>query len=211
MKFLQINLHHSKAATAALCQQLVEGRADIALIQEHGRIRGLNNTGGTVYSVVPTNNARSFIYIRNHVNPLPLLEIASTDTTAVRITHPYREGIKELVVASVYLPYDSDEPPPTKELRDIKDYCFSRKKQRIIGCDANVHHILWGSTDTNPRGESLIEFPVSSNLNILNHGNEPTFVVCNRKEVTDLTLRTNNIGNLVSNWYVSDKPSLSRP
>jgi hypothetical protein len=50
---------------------------------------------------------------------------------------------------------------------------------------------------------------VSSNLNILNHGNEPTFVVCNRKEVIDLTLRTSKIGNLVSDWHVSGEPSLS--
>jgi hypothetical protein len=54
-----------------------------------------------------------------------------------------------------------------------------------------------------------MEFVVSSNLNILNHGNEPTFVVCNRKEVIALTLGTNNILNLVSNCLVSDEPSLS--
>jgi hypothetical protein len=54
-----------------------------------------------------------------------------------------------------------------------------------------------------------MEFLVSSNLNILNHGNEPTFVVCNKKEVIDLTLGTNNIANLVSNWHVADEPSLS--
>jgi hypothetical protein len=65
------------------------------------------------------------------------------------------------------------------------------------------------STGTNPRGESLTEFLVSSNLNILNHGKEPTFEVCNRKEVIDLTLLRTNIGNLVSNWHVSDEPSLS--
>jgi hypothetical protein len=92
---------------------------------------------------------------------------------------------------------------------DIIDYCQSRKKQLIVECDANAHHILGGSTGTNPRGESLMEFLVSSNLNILNQGNEPTFVVCNRKEVIDLTLGTNKIGNLVSNWHVSDEPSLS--
>jgi hypothetical protein len=33
-KFVQINLHHSKGATAALRQQLTEGKADVALIQE---------------------------------------------------------------------------------------------------------------------------------------------------------------------------------
>jgi hypothetical protein len=42
-------------------------------------------------------------------------------------------------------------------------------------------------------GESLMEFLVSLNLNILNHGNEPTLVFCNRREVIDLTLGTNKI------------------
>jgi hypothetical protein len=54
-----------------------------------------------------------------------------------------------------------------------------------------------------------MEFLVSSKLNILNQGNELTFVVCNRKEVIDLTIGTNKIGNLVSNWHVSGEPSLS--
>jgi hypothetical protein len=54
-----------------------------------------------------------------------------------------------------------------------------------------------------------MEFLVSSNLNILNRRNELAFVVCNRKEVIELTLGTNKIGNLVSNWHASDEPSLS--
>jgi hypothetical protein len=40
-------------------------------------------------------------------------------------------------------------------MRYITDHCQSRKKQLIVGCDANAHHILWGSTGTNPRVESL--------------------------------------------------------
>jgi hypothetical protein len=138
-----------------------------------------------------------------------LLELCSRDTTTVRITYTYRGWRKELIVASAYLPYDSDEPPPTNKKRNIIDYCCNRNKELIIGCDANAHHILCGSTGTNPRGESLMESLVSSNLNILNHSNEPTFVVCNRKEVIDLTIGTTNIGNLVSNWHVYDEPALS--
>jgi hypothetical protein len=34
-------------------------------------------------------------------------------------------------------------------------------------------------------------------------------VLCNRKEVTDLTLGTNKIANLVSNWHISDELSSS--
>jgi hypothetical protein len=94
-------------------------------------------------------------------------------------------------------------------VKDIIDYCCSRKKQLIIGYDANAHHTAWGSTGVDPRGESLMEYLVSLNLNILNHGNEPAFVVSNRTEVTDLTLGTNKIANLVSNWHVSDETTLS--
>jgi hypothetical protein len=57
------------------------------------------------------------------------------------------------------------------------DYCHSRKKQLIIGCDASAHHTLWGSTGRNPRGKSLMEFLVRSKLNIINRGNESIFVV----------------------------------
>jgi hypothetical protein len=99
------------------------------------------------------------------------------EATTVRITYTYGEGSKDIIVPSVYLPYDSDEPPPTKEMRGILDYCYSWKKQLIIGCDENAHHTMWGSTGINIRLESFMEFLVSSNLNVLSHGNEPTIVV----------------------------------
>jgi hypothetical protein len=54
-----------------------------------------------------------------------------------------------------------------------------------------------------------MEYLVSTNLNILNKGNKPTFVISNRKEVIDLTLRTDKTGDLVTNWHVSDEISLS--
>jgi hypothetical protein len=118
LKCLQINLHHSKEATAVLCQQLAKGKADVALIQEpwlyKGQIRGLTNTGGTIYSAATSNNIRSCIYIRSLINALPLLEFGSKDTT-VRIIYAYGGVHGELIVTSAYLPYDSDEPPPNKE------------------------------------------------------------------------------------------------
>jgi hypothetical protein len=111
---------------ATLCQQLTEGKADVALIQEpwicRGQIRGLTNSGRTIYSVAPENNARSYTYVRNHINALPLLEFCSGDATMVRITYTYGGGSEELIVASAYLPYDSYEPLPTKEVRDITDH-----------------------------------------------------------------------------------------
>jgi hypothetical protein len=80
--------------------------------------------------------------------------------------------------------------------------------QLIVGCDANAHHIIWSSMDINPRGECLMEYLVSTDHNILNKDNKPTFVISNRK-VIDLTLGTDKIGDLVTNWHVSDEISLS--
>jgi hypothetical protein len=50
------------------------------------------------------------------------LEHCSRDVTVVRMTYTCGGNWEELVIASAYLPYDSDEPPPTKELRDVIDY-----------------------------------------------------------------------------------------
>jgi splicing factor 45 len=57
---------------------------------------------------------------------------------------------RELIVTSAYLPYDSDKPPPSKASREVVDYCNRNKLQLIVGCDANAHHIIWGSMDINP-------------------------------------------------------------
>jgi hypothetical protein len=88
----------------------------------------------------------------------------------------YMSGVsqKELIFTSAYLPYDKQGPPPTKETREAINYCSSRRKQLIIGRDANAPSIIWVSTGTNPRGESLTQYLVSSNMNILNQSNKST-------------------------------------
>jgi hypothetical protein len=53
-----------------------------------------------------------------------------------------------------------------------------------------------------------MEYLVGSNLSILNQSNEPTSVISNRKEVIGLTLGTDKIGDLVTNWHVSDEISV---
>jgi hypothetical protein len=52
--------------------------------------------------------------------------------------------------------------------------------------------------DINPRCESLMEFMVNTNLNILKKCNEPNFLNVRRRQVIYLTLGTTLVGNLVS-------------
>ena len=58
----------------------------------------------------------------------------------------------------------------------------------IVGTDANAHHIIWGSFDINPRGEDLLAYCASADLNFCNVSNKPTFRSKTREEVLDLTL-----------------------
>jgi hypothetical protein len=47
-----------------------------------------------------------------------VLEPCSRDVTTVRLSFNGGGSIRELIVTSAYLPYDLDEPPPSRELRD---------------------------------------------------------------------------------------------
>ena len=193
--------------------KLTMGKIDIALIQEpwvnKGLIKGFSKVGGIIIS--PTNEyiPRTCIYVRNIVNAMPLLEFCSRDLTTAKIILKKEGHQQEIFVVSAYLPFDSTEPPPSTEMKRVIDYCIQNNKKLVIGCDANAHHIIWGSTGNNRRGENLLEYLVSKKLSILNLGNEPTFVTTTRREVIDITLGTNNIEDLVEDWHVSNEPSMS--
>jgi hypothetical protein len=64
-KFIQINLHHSRAVMVLLCQQIVKAVNDVALIQEPwvygNHIWGLCNRRGALLSVGPATVARPCI------------------------------------------------------------------------------------------------------------------------------------------------------
>jgi hypothetical protein len=66
-----------------------------------------------------------------------------------------------------------------------------------------------GRSDINPRGDSLLEYLASLTFGVLNLNNEPTSEPSNWKEVTEMTLWTNEIEIHVRNCHISDEPSSS--
>ena len=58
----------------------------------------------------------------------------------------------------------------------------------IAGTDENAHRTIWGSSNMNPRGEDLLAYCVSADLNFCNVGNKPIFRTNTREEILDLTL-----------------------
>ena len=49
-----------------------------------------------------------------------------------------------MLLQHTVLPYNMDEQPPLKEMRNIIDYCRGRGKQ-LIDCDINECYVLWGA------------------------------------------------------------------
>ena len=114
-----------------------------------------------------------------------------------------------MVVCSAYLPFEPEDPPPTREFEELVRYCEEKKLYLIIECDSNCHYKDWGSTNCNDRGEALLEFLNSTNLEILNQGNDSTF--CNSRilEVIDITLGSVGLMESIKGWEVSSESSLS--
>ena len=213
MRVIQINLQHSKAATAVLQNQLLNDQVDIALIQEpyivRGRVRGLEAKGVNVFYDSAPEAPRTCIAFNNDLKLQPLLEYSSKDLTTVSLMTEGGECGGEICVSSAYLPYDSVEPATNSLLDRLTKSCLHNHKQLIVGMDANAHNTVWGSSDTNARGELLIEYLSANNLIILNRGNVPTFFNGRRSEVIDITVGTQLVGELIEDWKVSDEPSLS--
>ena len=138
-----------------------------------------------------------------------LLGFCSRDLAAVLIKYTEDGAERWLVVCSAYLSYDSEDPPPSRELEELVQYCENKNLFLIVGCDPNAHHTAWAGTNSNDRGEALVEFLNSSNLEILNQGNESTFCSGSRQEVIDITLGSFGLLASITGWEVSSEPSLS--
>jgi hypothetical protein len=209
--FDQINLHHCKEATSVLRRSLDSMQTNIALIQEphffKGKVIGLGSSG-TLHCIFSEQLVtRACIYTSKFVNATLLRQFSNTDFVAILIRYR-RAGVEcSFICCSAYLPYETIVP--TKELVDITRHCTSNGIKLLLGCDANSHHFLWGSSDINSRGNKLMEFIASYNLVILNKGNRPTFVNSIREEVIDVTLCTSSVEFDIDNWHVVQEDSLS--
>ncbi|XP_046145681.1 uncharacterized protein LOC123988998 [Osmia bicornis bicornis] len=189
------------------------GQTDIALIQEpwihKERVGGLNTGCGSLHYDATSTRPRACIFVKKEIAALKLNEFCTADLSAVKVKLNLGGNKSELVVCSAYLPYDSEEPPPTRELRALIDHCAVKGLHLVIGCDANSHHTVWGSTNTNGRGTALLEYLATTSMEILNKGSAPTFITSRRQEVIDLTLGTTKVAQVVKHWQVRDESTLS--
>lgn len=203
----QINLHRAKAASYTLAKTMEQKCSSIVLVQEPWTI-GENICGRLPHTSLHIGvcnglRPRAVIYTRG-VRAWKLVTLSGRDLVAVQVKSP--DG-QDIVLASAYMA--AEKPAPTQEVRDLVAFCEQRDLPLIIGSDCNSHNTVWGSTDTNPRGDDLFEFLIQSNITWLNRGTEPTFVTRARAEVLDITLVNSKALNLTSEWEVGREFSAS--
>lgn len=212
LKFIQVNLHHAKGATAVLWKRFTESRLDVALIQEpwanKSRIQGIPTTACKLIYDEGQLSPRAAILVNERAKIFPITEFITRDIAAIMMEVPTARGKTEICIASAYFPGDVGEVPPP-EVANLVSYCKKHNTALIVGCDANAHHTVWASTDTNTRGEYLLDFISTNEIDICNKGDAPTFANAIRQEVLDLTLCSPTISDRIENWHVSDEESLS--
>jgi ribonuclease HI len=208
IRVFQINLHHSKAASHYLTKVVEKEEAVIVLVQEPwtiaNRICGKVPKAELHVGATKQERPRACIYTKG-VDTWKLAMFSDKDMVTLRIQGI--QGMGETVVSSTYMAAESPAPP--EMVRRLTEYCQAKSLPLIIGTDCNSHHVTWGSSDTNSRGELLFEFLMESSLVCANVGSEPTFVTSSRSEVLDITMVNQKAQGLVKDWRVDKTPSLS--
>jgi len=202
----QVNIHHAKAASAVLARIFTQQHLGLALVQEpwvNDGIKGLYTDDSKVIWDQRDPLPRTCIMVRKCINYTILSEFLTRDSVPIMM----QAIAHTIVVAFAYLAGDGPYPPP--EIMRLVEHCQKEKLPLLIGFDANAHHEIWGSTDTNQRGECHFEFILTHNLEIGNVGTTPTFVIMVRDEVLDVNLLSRALKIHLRDWHVSAEESMS--
>jgi hypothetical protein len=207
LKCAQINLQHSRVATANLMKYTADNKVDIICIQEpyiyQGRAAGIVKQ----YKIFTAGEARSteaVVITNKKVEGTLITQLSDEDKTTLEITG----GDTTIILASMYL----DRQKPLQHDFTKVDAILQHEKRvgAIIAVDSNAMSTSWHDTITNNRGKNLEEYIISKHLHIMNETSTNT-TFSNRigKSNIDLTLTTNNLLRRISDWKISDEESNS--
>jgi hypothetical protein len=201
----QLNTHKSRISLTTLIDEKFLENNNIALIQEPP----LNKKGEVVGYPSPlsclqtTNNPRAIIIHNPSLEVWQLPHLSDRDCqTAI-----WRNGKnRPIIIISGYWDINFPNFPDiiTKAINEAKNKGYDL----IIGLDSNAHHPMWGSPESNPRGDLLESIIKNHNLNILNNG-KATFSRKNCKTHIDITAITPSLNYKIKSWEVLDEDMLS--
>ncbi|XP_011161415.2 uncharacterized protein LOC105196947 [Solenopsis invicta] len=147
---------------------------------------------GRVFKFPTAEKPRACVAVKG-IDARLIPHLCSRDVVAVELDVNASGSRRKVVVCSAYFLHVEGGPPPAGPVTRLVEYCQNERLLLIVGCDANSHRTVWGSMYTNDRGRKLLEFIASTDLEILNRGNESTFCTALRREVLDLIVYSRQI------------------
>lgn len=90
-------------------------------------------------------------------------------------------------VIACYLSPNANNEEFDTLIDELEEIISDDNTNYIIGGDFNARAHLWGSKTTDYRGELLIRWAASRNVNLINEGNEPTCIRSQGSSIVDLT------------------------
>jgi len=211
VKILQINLRHSRLATAALSQVLLELDIDIALIQEPYATK-LNSETPPVMPFLPDSfealhnldsdhHYGAAIVAKKTLKCRLLPELSVNHVAAAQLDFDGRS----FLFLSVYL--RPSLPSLEAELLPILSRASSLLTRATIGADMNAKSPLWNSNCCNARGRELESLLTRFPLNVCNVPAASLAFAPIETSFIDVTLVGNAV--IIDNWHFPDIPSLS--
>ena len=194
---IQANLQHAKAATSCLIHDVLVTKGQVvALVQEphlggRGYPVGIPKTLGCHYFATK-GECRAAIFTKN-CNLLLCPEYSWGDIVVCQL---HMNGGREGYVVSVYCDININcVPLQLEKLLGDKKGC-----DILISMDANAHSPMWGSMDSNSRGNMVEEFIFLHDLQVCSKGSSPTFVGRGTGTAIDITLCTRNLYDYIGRW-----------
>lgn len=195
IKILQINTNRSRPAMNMAIAMGKEIGASLILVSEPNQIMIRNRKDWITDAEVD-----SAIYILD--NNLAIMSIGyGPNYTYIKTAR--------FTIYSCYFSGNKDISEMENSLDDISSRIRLNKENAIVAGDFNAKSPQWGMEYTDNRGQTVTNWMAENGLIIGNVGNRPTFQRREYTSILDLTICTENINNMIQNWQVSDKESLS--
>ncbi len=208
----QINLQHSKVASASLVVDLESANKPcLVLLQEphiyKGAVKNLSTKNYDLFNA--GTKSRSAILSPRVLGGTVVRDLSDNDYVCVIYDTKINQNPKILVISG-YLDITVNPQIMLEKLQKIMEFSTENKLPVVMGLDANAWSTLWGSKETNNRGAVLEEFLLQNDLFICNVGSVPTFVASRTSgTIPDVTVCSIECENLISDWLVNEEDSHS--
>jgi hypothetical protein len=207
IKCMQINLQHSKPATANLIKIVTEDEIDIIFIQEPYTIQDKVIGITTKYTTFTSGEGRAraaIVETNKEIDAMLIRQLTDTDTVAVKVI----KRNTRIIAASMYLDKENQIEKDLIQMELVLQY--AKNTGVLIVSDTNARSSLWYDRVTNIRGRILEEFITNKQLYVLNEEScDTTFSNRLGTSNIDVSIINPQLLSTITGWEISGQESLS--